>query len=173
MRTLLAIVLALSFAVAAFAQPSMEIPAEVKKLEWMNGDWAGSFNWVQEGMKADGKMKFSCSFDGQFQFQKSEIEMMGMKMTESGYLGYDAKKKKYFLYTFSNFSPYPRVEWGNFEGTNKMIFISEPWDSGQGEPTTSRSTVTKVDNDNVDFVLEFKMADKWTKVAEGKFKRVK
>ena len=156
----------------AVAQPSMEAPAEVKKLDWMLGTWKGDFNWVQEGMKSEGTMTYTSVMDGQFQRTTSVIEMMGMKMTESSFMGWDAKKKKYFMYTFSNFSPMPRIDWGDLVG-DKMVLISEPWDTGQGEPTISRGTMSKDGADSASLLLEFKIAGKWTKVGEGKFKRVK
>lgn len=157
---------------AALAQPSMAPPAEIRKLDWMLGTWEGSFNWDMEGTKSVATMKMVIDIDGQFQRQVTTMEMSGMKITETAYLGWNAEKKKYGMYTFTNFSPEPRIEWGD-EKNGEMIFFSEPWNSGMPEKTSSRATLKKLNDKEVSMVLEFRAGDKWTKVADGTFKKTK
>lgn len=155
----------------AFAQmPSLEPPAEVSALKWMVGEWTSKMHWTMEGQEMDVDMTLKNEFEGQFLKQTSVTDMMGMKFNEVGYLGYDKAKKKYFMYTFTNFGPTPRIEWGTFEN-NRMVMISEPWDAGMGAPMTSRATLTKKSDTEVHFLLEFKNGDKWDKVGEGTFKK--
>lgn len=154
----------------SFAQPSMEPPAEIKKFAWMNGDWAGDVHWSMEGQEMDSKMTMKISFEGQFQKVSTVTDMQGMKMTEEAYMGWDAKSKKYKMWTFTNFSPEPRFETGTLEG-DKMVTQCEPWNMGMGDPIVARATLTKKSDKVVDFTLEFKQGDKWAKVASGTFKK--
>ena len=159
-------------AMAAHAQMP-EPPAELKAIEWMVGNWEGDVHWTMQGMDETGKMTWKVEKDILFFKQKTAYEMMGMKMTEVGFTGWDANKKKYWSQTFTNYGPTPRTEWGTLE-KDKMTFVSDPWDMGMPEgPMTSRSTMTKKSNDEVLFVLEFKMGDTWQKAGEGTFKRKK
>lgn len=160
-----------SLTATAFAQmPSLEPPAEVTAMKWMVGEWTSKVHWTMEGQEMDADMTLKNEFEGQFLKQTSTMDMMGMKFTEVGYLGYDKAKKKYYMYTFTNYGPTPRIEWGTLEN-NKMVMISEPWDAGMGAPMTSRATLTKKSDTEVHFVLEFKNGDKWDKAAEGTFKK--
>lgn len=152
------------------AQPEMEAPAELKSLAWMVGTWEGNMSMDMEGMKMESKTTMKCVMEGMFLRQDFVMEAQGMKMTEVGYLGWDAEKKKYCMYTFASWAPTPRIEWGEIKG-NDFVSISEPWASGMPEKTVSRATLKKVSDREVSFLLEFKMGDKWTKVGTGTFKK--
>jgi hypothetical protein len=158
----------------AFAQaPSMDSAPELKKLDWYIGKWSGKVKWTMPGMpEAEEAMSFTNTWDGQFLKSTSVMDMMGMKMTESSYLGWNPKEKRYESYTFTNFAPTPRIEHGEMKGENTMVFTSLPWDVG-GMEMSSRATLVKKSDTEVSFVLEFKMGDKFEKAGEGTFKKQK
>lgn len=170
MRKILALLLVVVTCVSAIAQPPMEAPAELKSLGWMVGTWEGTISMDIEGMKMEAKTTMKCASEGMFIRQDFTMDAEGMKMSEVSYIGWDAEKKKYSMYTFASWAPTPRIEWGEFKG-NDFVSISEPWASGMPEKTVSRSTLKKVSNSEVGFVLEFKMGDKWVKVGSGTFKK--
>ncbi len=171
MKRLLISLMFATAATAAFAQqmPDLTPPAELKKLDWMLGTWTGTMAMDMEGMKFDSVGTMKIDYDGKFMRTVSAQDMMGMKMTESMFLSYNAAKKEYVSWAYTNFSSNPRIEHGNFEG-EKFVMISEPWVMDVSpEPTISRSTFLKKSATTVLFTLEFKMADKWVKVGEGLF----
>ncbi len=156
-------------AVYAAQEPVMAPPPELKKMQFMVGEWTGKMKWTMAGVPAESSdMPFKVEWAGQFLKTSSTMTMAGMSMVETGYIGWDAKRKDYTSWTFSNFAPMPRIEHGKFEG-DKFISVSEPWDTGMGEPTVGRATTTKVTDIMISFLLEFKEGDKWNKVAEGTF----
>jgi hypothetical protein len=150
----------------------VEAPAELKKLEWMVGDWSSSVKWTMPGMpEMDSNMSVKIAWDGPFLKATSTMEMQAMKFTETQYMWWDAGKKKYASHTFTSFAATPRVEYATLDG-NKFVSTSEPWDVGMaGGPTTGRTTFTKKSDSEFAFVLEFKNGDAWGKVAEGTFKK--
>lgn len=147
----------------------VEPPAELKALAWQNGDWEGTVKWSMPGMEGDSVMAFKVSFEGPFQKSVSTMEMQGMKMIETGYLAWDAAKKEFVMWTFTNFAPMPRVERGHLN-KEKMVMTSDPWEV-MGQTMVSRATMTKKSDKEMSFVLEFKMGDSFTKAAEGSFKK--
>lgn len=168
-RFILSFVALLLFVGAHAQAPSMEAPPEIAKLTWTHGTWSGKVKFTMAGtpdMDADQTM--TIEEDGQFLKAVTLTEMMGMKMKETTYMGWNADKKLYSAHTFTNFSPEPRVEWGTIEG-DVWTMTSEPWKvGGQPEPTTGRVTLTRKSDTEMAFLLEFKEGDKWSKVAEGK-----
>ncbi len=168
------ILISLMFATAAttaFAQqmPDLTPPAELKKLDWMIGTWTGTMPMDMEGMKFDSVGTMKIDMDGKFMRTVSVMDMMGMKMTESMFLGYDSAKKQYVSWAYTNMSANPRIERGNFEG-DRFVMTSDPWVMDMSpEASVSRSTFLKKSATTALFTLEFKMADKWVKVGEGLF----
>jgi len=155
----------LAFAVA----PAQEKPStEMERIAWMLGDWSGKVKWSMKGMNEAVEMPYKAVMEGNFMKSTSSFQMMGMSFSETSYLCWDAGKKRYSSYTFTNFAPTPRVEHGTFEG-DKMVMLSEPWSVGPEGPTTSRATVIKKSEKEVHFLLEFKEGEKWVKTAEAKF----
>lgn len=147
-------------------------PPELKELDFIVGEWSGKVKYTMEGQAMEGAMTWKVEKDGPFLKQTSITEMGGMKMTETAYVGWDAKKKKYSCHTFTNFSPIPRVEWGEVKD-GKAVFVSEPWDAGMpGGPVVGRGTAVRQGSDIL-FTLEFKNGEKWEKVGESLLKRVK
>ena len=170
-RLFFAAALLLTSVFATAQVPNMEPPAELKKFEWMLGDWSGNVKMSMEGMELEGVMTYSMSWYGQFMKGSWVWDGMCMKMTDEGYVGWDAAKGKYSSYTFTNMSPVPRIEWGEIKG-DSVIWVSEPWvTSPEAPPTISRATLTKRPGNQMKFVLEFKEGDQFTKVGEAVFKQ--
>lgn len=144
-------------------------PDELKSQEWQIGTWEGTVKWSMPGMEGDYKMVTTNEWSGQFMKSVSKTDAGGMQIEEIGYLGWDAKKKKYFMYTFTNFAATPRIEWGE-EKAGVAVFLSEPWDV-MGDTMESRATVTKKSDTEMAFMLEIKRGAEWSKVAEGSFKK--
>jgi hypothetical protein len=163
--------LALAVSATLFAQaPSMEPPAELKKLDWYLGEWSGKVKWSFPDMPASEEdMSFKNEWEGQFMKSTSTMSMSGMKITEVGYTGWNAKTKKYDSYTFTNFAPTPRIEHGEIDG-DKVVFLSEPWEV-MGADMTSRVTMMKKSAAELSFTIDFKMGENWQKVAEGSLKK--
>lgn len=149
----------------------MAPPKEMDHFKGMLGKWTGNMTWeMPDQPKMEFVMKMENSWDGQFMKSSNVMDMDGMKMTETMYFGWDAEKGKYKSWSFTNWAPTPRVEWGVVEG-NKHVWNSEPWDGGMGEKTTTRTTMVIKDAKTVDMTLEFKMGDKFTKVMWGTLKK--
>ena len=174
MRKILIFAAASIVAQACFGQtPDFAPSAEMKKLDFMVGEWTSVSTWSMEGM-APTKVTTSVkiAWDGQFLRQTTLSDYEGQfKMTETAMLGYDPAKKQYFSSAYTNVSPMPRTEHGTFDGT-VMLMTSDPWEV-MGDATTGRATLTKVSNDEMKFKLEFKMGDKWVPVTEGSYIRKK
>lgn len=157
---------------AAYAQmPSMEAPAEIKKCDWMVGAWKGEFDWTMEGMPA---MKMTStmtvSIENQFLKLVAVNDMMGMKMNEVAYMGWDAEQKRYEMHTFTNFAPRARVEYSTKFTDKEWVFQSEPWRVMPTEdPIVGRATMTILSKTEMGMKLEFKEGDKWNTVATGKY----
>lgn len=155
----------------AVAQEPVQPAAELKKHDFYIGKWSGTIEWTMPGMEGKQEMTMVYSWEGPFMKATSEMTSTGQKVLETGYMYWDAAKKRFTMNTYTNFAATPRIEHGNEEG-NKLVMISEPWDIGM--PTgalVSRSTLTKKSSTEVDFVLEFKMGDTFTKVASATFKK--
>lgn len=168
---ILFLVLAASICTLGLGQvPSMDPPAELKKLDWYIGEWMGKVKWTMPGMApTDEEMSFKNEWEGQFIKSSAVMSMSGQKMTETSFVGWNAKTKKYDSYTFTNFSPMPRIEHGEMDG-DKFVFTSDPWDVG-GMEMIGRASMVKKSDKEIAFVLEFKLGEKFEKVGEGTFKK--
>ena len=160
-----------SMSLFAVAQdmPSMVPPEELKKLEWMLGEWTGTMNWTEPGMEGEMSSSMKVEVEGQFYKTTASNKMGEMTMTEVSYMGWDPKDKKFVSWTFTNFAPTPRIERGTFEG-DKFVSVSDPWEV-MGRTIVGRGTMTKTSDTEATFVLEFKEGDDWMKVADGKMKK--
>ncbi|HRK22692.1 MAG TPA: hypothetical protein PLX06_12825, partial [Fimbriimonadaceae bacterium] len=140
----------------------MAPPAELKKLDWYLGEWSGKFNFTMPDMQGEAAFSFKNEMDGNFIRTTSVMEFSGMKMTETTFLGWNDKVKKYEQYTFTNIANTPRIERAD-PGDAKWVFLSEPWNAG-GAEVVSRATLTKKSATEMEILLEFKEGDKWSKV---------
>lgn len=143
---------------------------ELKKLEWQVGTWSGNLKWLMPGMEGEAKMDFKCVWEGNFLKSTSAMEMSGMKFNEVSFTGWDAAKKEYVSWTFTNFAALPRIERAKLDG-NTMISTSEPWDTGMGQAMISRATLIKKSDKEFSMTIEFKTGEKFEKAAEGAFKK--
>ncbi|MCH7540120.1 MAG: DUF1579 family protein [Proteobacteria bacterium] len=152
--------------------PEMGPSDEIKKFDWMVGEWHSKTVWTMPGMgevKVESNMRVE--WDGQFLRQTAKIDFDGMIMTELSMFGYDPYKEKYYSSSFTNMAPTPRIEWGTFED-DTLVMVSEPWQI-RGDESVSRATLVKVSDDEIKFKLEFKYGDSWTVVSDSVFKRKK
>jgi hypothetical protein len=147
-------------------------PEELKRLDWMLGEWTGTFNWVFPGMEGSAPTTFKNEREGNFVKSSTVITMGEMTFTETAYYGWDPAKKRYSGWTFTNFAPMPRVE-HSIKFTDTLVaFESEPWDVGMPDgPVVSRATLQHRTGDEIYLLIEFKTGETWTKAAEGIFKK--
>ncbi|MCB8932096.1 MAG: DUF1579 domain-containing protein [Fimbriimonadaceae bacterium] len=170
-RWTLAATLLLVCALANSQVPDMGPAPELKKFEWMVGNWSGTMKMSMEGMEMEGKMTHHAEWSGPFLRGTSKWEMEGFTMNEEFFMGWDPEKGKYSSYTFTNLAPTPRIEWGVAQG-DTVVFTSEPWKTDpNGEATVSRASMTKLSDTELKFVLEFKAGDDWVKAGEAIFKK--
>lgn len=160
--------------VVAFANAQQaDVPAELKAMSFMVGTWKGKVTWSMPGMDpATEESTIVNTWSGQFLKSESKMNVGGMEMVETTYIGWDPEKKKYSSHAFTNIAATPRIEWGVAKDANTFVFESEPWDV-MGQKTVGRGTMAKVSDTEIKFMLEFKTGDSWMKVAEGTYKKVK
>lgn len=169
MRTLLAAVVALSCAAFGSAQmPSMEPGPEMKKLDWIIGDWVGEISMSAMGMDMSGTSTYKVSWHGQQMKIDSVQVLMGMEMPETSFTAWNPETKKYEYWGYSHMAPMPRHEVGELKD-GKLVMVSDPW-TVMGQTTVSRSTMW-LDGEKLKFLLEFKEGDSWNKVGDGTFTR--
>ena len=168
-RAALALLLTL-FAALSFAQAPLTAPKEITDLSWAHGDWEGKIKFSMAGMpESEGAQTWKVEPEGQFLKMTTVTDMMGMKMTEIAYLGWNADSKRYDCWTFTNFAPTPRVEHGTIDD-KVWTFLSEPWTvPGMPGAIVGRATMNRKSDKEMTMLLEFKEGDKWVKQAEGSF----
>lgn len=173
MRRMILMVLASIVANLAFGQEmQMAPPAEVKKLDWMIGDWTSKATFTMPEMPPmDVTMTIRCEYDGQFLKQTVVNDFAGMKMTETFYLGWDPTTKKYVSYAFTNFASTPRIERGTMTG-DVLTMVSDPW-TVDGTTHVSRAIQTKTGTDSMRLKLEFQVEGKWAPAMDATVTRVK
>jgi hypothetical protein len=176
MRKLGLLLLCTCAAAASIAQdvPELGPSAELKKLDWMVGDWKAAntdFTVMGQAMKMDATM--SVSWEGMFMKAQTQQEFdVGVIFTELMMMGYDADSKKYKSSAYTNFSPEPRVGEGELKGSVLSI-DNKPWRS-PGGTSESRIKFTKKSDDKITFKLELKIEDgEWEDATEFDFERVK
>ncbi len=164
MRTCLApfavYMLATSFAQAQFSTPP---PPELKQLDFLLGTYTGTAKTTMGDMKI--KMTTAPAEGGMFLRSVNEFEVGPIKFTETMYIAWNAKEKKFQAWGFQSMVPTPREEFGEFKDNN-LIFISKPWDMG-GTVYISRSTMTITKPGEVKFLLEFKIGEEWSKQGDA------
>jgi hypothetical protein len=146
--------------------------AEISKFSWALGEWEGTSVWNMDGMPANTESKDIWTFEieGQFLKMTTTATSMGQTSKETSYCGWNAEKKQYDSWAFSDIATVPRIEHGTFDGTT-MTMESEPWTTMMGT-ITGRGTVAKKSDAEMTFSLEFRQPDgTWKKVAEGTYKK--
>ncbi len=167
MRKLLLFLVALGVAAPALAQLPTEPPAEMKKQEWMLGNWSGVGTMTMHGTEMPYTYTVKCDWFGQFMRSVSVMDFGAIKMEETSYMTWDEKASQYTNYAFTNMGPTPRIEHGK-EQDGKLVMTSDPWNV-MGETSISRGWMEKVDDTHAKFTLEFKNGEKWEKATESTF----
>ena len=172
----LSIFVIVGLAKAGFAQmPDLDAGPEVKKLDWLIGDWTATSTWTMEGMDPmEVEIEYSAKWDGKFISQSTVTDFVFFKMTETMLLGWDPDKKRYSSWAFTNMSSMPRIEHGSLEG-DTLTMISEPWlVDGMDESSSSKAVLTKKGDDQMAFTLYLKVGDEdWAETGKATFKRKK
>ena len=145
--------------------------AELNRFDWIVGEWTGDMNWTAPGMEGKVPLVTRISRVGQFYRFDHTSTMGDVTVTETSYLGFDPKTRKYVMYTFSSNSPVPRIERGEFTSDTVFVSTSDPWDMGTGTPRTTRSTMTRMPNGDVMLLIESNDNGRWTKIGDSTLKR--
>ncbi len=150
----------------------MEPPQELRKFEWLVGRWHGTTEMTIEGENMKSETWTEVSWEGQFLKMSTRYgPEMGDEMFEISYLGFDAKKGKFSMHTFTNFAATPRVEWGNSKDKDTWVFLSEPWEI-MGTDYKSRATIDKMSANEFWLVIQFNMNGRWVKSGSAIMKRM-
>lgn len=150
------------------AQISTEPQAEIKAIDWMNGTWEGTIMMNVQGVEIEQKGTMTISTDLQFKKIVGKSQTMGMDFNEVSYISFNAETKKYSMHTFANWAPTPRVESGTWDGT-KWVMVSDPWSVPGMGTITSRTTITKASDTEMQFLLELRQGEDWVKTGEGTY----
>ncbi|MCH8275347.1 MAG: hypothetical protein IH851_11215 [Armatimonadetes bacterium] len=170
MKMMISVLCVMAFGAATAQAPEMGPPAELKKLDWMIGEWTGKWNWTMEGMEGEMTHNVKYEWEGQFMKMTASGEMMGMTFTEVAYTAWDAKEKKLVSWTFTSYAPMPQIDRGTMTG-NTIVYISDPWDVPGHDGSVSRACWVKMSDSEMTLLLEFKEGDSWLKAADGVYKK--
>ena len=172
MKRMFCNVLLLLGLVSGVIAQDMSPSPEFDKVKWMLGEWTGTMKMSMPGTpEMEYATTMKSEMDGFFMKFSSDMEVEGMKMTESGYMGWDEKLGKFKAWTFATFAPTPRIETATVNG-DSVVYVSEPWEvPGMPAATTSRVTVSKDGASGMKMLLEFREGDGWMKVGEATYTR--
>jgi len=137
---------------------------ELARFDYLIGEWQGSFGplkgvlvneWVEGG-----------------RFMRSTMTLKGPEGTfsETSYLGWDPKRKKYSAWNFNGMAALPRIEEGTLEG-DALVLVSDPWEMG-GIAAVSRGTSKRITDTEIAVKVEVKQGDRWMPMYDGKFAKV-
>lgn len=154
-------IILLLLAVVGVANAQMEPPAELAKFSHYLGDWTGKGTYEFMGEKGDMTQKTKVTMEGQFLKMVTVSDIGGMNMTETSYVGWDAGKKAYMSYTFTNFAPTPRIEKITIKADGSELWECDGWETGMGM-TKSRVTMTPKGDKAMSMKLEMFNDGKWT-----------
>lgn len=161
--------LVFAFASASAYDNSAAASAELKKLDFMVGDWAGKVKMFTAGAvasEADSRIKAEFVLDGMYQrFQwDTDVPRKG-KTTMLGYVAYDLQSKAYRSWTFDNANSMPLQNKGQLKKT-KLVLKSKPFDNGNGL-CANRVTFEPKGAKELHVVIEVKQGETWSKWMEG------
>ncbi|MGI8924286.1 MAG: DUF1579 family protein [Fimbriimonadales bacterium] len=152
----------------------MKPPPEMKKVEWMVGEWTTSFKMYPPGegmepMSSTGTSSTKMALGGRYLHTMATFSMGDMGSFEGmQMLSYDPDAKKWKATWFDSMSSAGMEMTGDLVG-HTMTLISKPTPMhGMGDQTF-RATATKVSDREMSFLLEMKDGDKWTKMIEGTY----
>jgi len=156
-------------------QPSFAPPAEVKKLEFLAGNWSADQKVYMPGsttaQTTSASVQCQWALQGRFmQYDyQSEFPDMGA-MQGRLLLTYDPESKTYRSWWFDSMFSQSAVSEGNFEGS-KLIMVSKPEEVPGMGVVSMRTTFEPKANREFYFLLEMKMGEKWEKMLEANFKK--
>ena len=151
------------------AQVTVPIPAEMKALSYLVGEWQGTMSMQMPGAPKPQAVKSTVSVKvfGAYQETVYTMEMPGMgKFTGHSFTKWDPEAKAYKSWTFDDMADAPREETGTFDG-KKLVMLSAP----QGGMVTRISYENK-GKDAVGFLIEMKSGDSFAKLGECLYKRI-
>lgn len=147
-----------------------QVPAEVKALDFMDGTWDFNLDMTIMGQTMTQTGTMTVSTEGMFKKMVAKGTTAGMESLEISYIGWQESKKRIQMYTFTDWAPTPREEYGTFDGKT-WVTVSEPWDVPGVGVLVSRATLTKVSDKELSITIEFKNGDSWDKVGKGTYKK--
>lgn len=146
-------------ATAQMMQP-MKKGEELKKLEFLVGDWASidemMFDPSGEPMKVEASSSFSWILGDVWLEQKYSADMgpMGI-MHGSGRITWDAGKKMYVSYWIDNYASVSMTSTGSFDENGNLVFTGTS--EYEGNTFQSRYSWTKKDDNTLYFTMENSM----------------
>ncbi len=152
------------------AQMTVPMPAEMKALSFLMGEWEGTMKMTLPGATQvmDVKSTVSVKEFGAYQETVYTMEMPGMsKFTGKSFLRWNPTTKQYQSWTYDTAADEPREETGTLTG-NTLTMVSRP----QGGMVT-RIAYSKGTKDTVNFLIEMKSGDKFEKLGDCVYTRKK
>lgn len=150
----------------------MPLPtAELKAIEWLNGDFKGdlTFSFGGEATKGSGTVKAAMTLNGRYSramhtytMAPNTPEMEGMHM-----LTYNPDKKKYVATWFDGAGPGSIEMVGDLK--DNVLQLTGPAEM-MGQKMNMRATYSKKDG-GFGFLLEMEQGGSWMKLIEGTFKK--
>ncbi len=163
---------ALSTALLPLQDMTPPAPAQLSQLKWMEGSFAGKMEMTMgPGMTAMASLAMKGAMKGQFLELEYSTEMEGLphKITEKGFLGWDAESGRYRMWSFTSVSSAPRIEAGKFEN-GILSMVSEPWAATGPAKEVFRSQLEPVEG-GIRFTLEIKAGEEFMRVGSTIMKR--
>jgi hypothetical protein len=157
------------------SQPSFSPPAEVKKLDFLAGNWSVDQKAYMPGsttaQTSNASVQCQWVLQGRFMSYRYQADIPGMGNLQGLLLfTYDPDAKTYRSWWFDSTSSQVSESEGHFEGS-KLIMVSKPEEVPGMGVISMRTTLEPKANKEIYFLLETKMGEKWEKMLEADFKK--
>lgn len=157
------------------SQTPFAAPVEVKKLDFLAGNWSAEQKTYMPGSNtaqtSPASVRCQWILQGRFLSYRYQTSFPGMGDYQGQLLfTYDPEAKTYRSWWFDSMSAQVSASEGNFEGS-KLIMVSKPEEVPGMGIVSMRTTFEPKPNKEVYFLLEMKMGEKWEKMLEADFKR--
>jgi len=164
MRTITVLIL------SAVAAPEARAQNEhMKPLAWMIGAWTGKGKYM--GKEFKDKYVFEWTLNKNFIKHRYEMQMDNFKHVDTGYMGWDAKKKRIIHVSFGMDGS---IGWAERVGSpEKDTYIMEGNVIGPRPKMDFRYVLRKIDQDHFSTTMEMKQNGKWKAVMTIKYVRSK
>ena len=144
--------------VSAIAQTS-DPPKEIADLSWMVGTWSGTGKNVYDGKETPFTTSMTVSRYGQtIQAVSTLTPPNGVELILTRMIGWDAVKRQYVSYTFSNMAGLPLISRGTLTN-NKLVMLFDKW--GTDTTKVGRETMSKISDTKYGFRTEMRHDKKW------------